>query len=259
MIKLSKMLEPIINKPVLSILDRKAIVVADLHLGIEYEMMKNGIYIPSQTDVLLNKIMAIIDEFNPRDIIFLGDIKHNIPLLSRQERKEIPDFFLKISNYSDVYITKGNHDGNLEYLIPRRENIFLYNSGGFVYHGIGLFHGHAYPSDDVFECKTGVMAHIHPVVRFTDNLSVSNSLAVWLRVPINKNRFNATILKKNVKSIRSVINMDELVVIPAFSDLCGGLAVNVMKGSSFGFLESMLSIKKTRAYLLDGTDLGYII
>lgn len=255
------MLEPILNMPVLSISNRRTIVLADLHLGIEYEMMKNGINIPSQTDGLLNKIMVIIDEFDPKDIIFLGDIKHNIPFVSRQEKKEIPNFFSEISNYLDVYITKGNHDGNLEYLIPKKENIFLYDGEGFSYHGIGLFHGHAYPSDEVLNCKTGVMAHIHPVVRFTDSLGISNTLAIWLRVPINKNKLNVKASKKSTKDIIDIrpIAMDELIVIPAFNDLCGGLAVNIMKGRSFGFLESILFGKKARAYLLDGTDLGRII
>lgn len=258
------MLEPIPNMPVLSILNRRTIVLADLHLGIEYELIKNGINLPSQTDELLKKIMVIINEFCPKDVIFLGDIKHNVPFASRQEKKEIPNFFSEISDYSDIYITKGNHDGNLEYLIPTKENIFLYEGSGFTYKGIGFFHGHAYPSEDVLSCKTGIMAHIHPVIRLRDDIGISDTLSIWLRVPVNKNRLNN--LSKNAKNkflnryedSRS-IDMDELIVIPAFNDLCGGLDVNIMKSRSFGFLESILSSKKTRAYLLDGTDLGCII
>lgn len=237
------MLEPLPDIPIL-FLNRKTIVLADLHLGIEYELMKNGINISSQTERLLKKIITIIDDFAPKDVIFLGDIKHNVPYTSKQEKKEIPDFFLEISNYSDVYIVKGNHDGNLEDLIPNRENIFLYDGRGFSYHGFGLFHGHAYPFNDVLDCKTGIMAHIHPMIRLTDDLGISNILPIWLRVPINK---------------KDKFAMNELVVIPAFNDLCGGLAINIMKSRSFGFLESIFSIKKVRAYLLDGTDLGFII
>ena len=240
-------LEPIWGRPILSV--EKTLVFADLHLGIEYELLNSGISVPSQTNNILREIISSIREFNPMDVVFLGDIKHNIPMMSAQERREIPKFFGELSDLVDIYVVKGNHDGNLIEILPRRENVFLYDGKGFSHRGVGFFHGHAHPSEEVISCKVGVMAHNHPVVKLTDGLRAVKTLRVWVRAPVIKER----LLERYDR-----VSMGELLVMPAFNDLCGGMAVNVYKGKFLGPLKGKIRLKDARAYLLDGTDLGHI-
>ena len=42
-------IQPIINEPALFIGDKKILVIADLHIGIESELMELGLHAPSQT------------------------------------------------------------------------------------------------------------------------------------------------------------------------------------------------------------------
>jgi hypothetical protein len=72
-------------------------------------------------------------------------------------------------------------------------------------------------------------------------------LRVWVRAPVIKER----LLERYDK-----VSMGELLVMPAFNDLCGGMAVNVYKGKSL--ISDFIRLKDARAYLLDGTDLGHI-
>ncbi|MBN2518761.1 MAG: phosphoesterase, partial [Candidatus Altiarchaeota archaeon] len=76
------------NRP--AVLVGNMLVVADLHNGIEYELHKKGVEVPSQTQAKLERLKSIIDETRPKRLVILGDLKHNIPITSRQEYYEVP-------------------------------------------------------------------------------------------------------------------------------------------------------------------------
>jgi metallophosphoesterase superfamily enzyme len=68
----------------------KALVVADLHIGKEHVLSKQGVMIPSQTRVIEEKLVYLIEKCGVGELIILGDFKHNIPSTSMHEYKEIP-------------------------------------------------------------------------------------------------------------------------------------------------------------------------
>ena len=43
-------LQPIIDEPALLLKEKKLLVIADLHIGIETELRENGLQVPSQTN-----------------------------------------------------------------------------------------------------------------------------------------------------------------------------------------------------------------
>ena len=87
-----KKFEPkfITNEP--AVLFGKTLVIADLHIGVEYELYKSGIRIPKQTDKLLARIKNLLKTTKANRLVLLGDLKHFIPYLSIQEIKELPKF-----------------------------------------------------------------------------------------------------------------------------------------------------------------------
>ncbi|MBE0634131.1 phosphoesterase, partial [Candidatus Bathyarchaeota archaeon] len=73
--------------------DERVMMVADLHLGLEYELAKQGINIPYQWNRILEELMVLLEEHRPDRLVMLGDVKHGVPSTSFQEKREIPLFF----------------------------------------------------------------------------------------------------------------------------------------------------------------------
>jgi len=86
-------IQPIQNEPILFIEDKKILVIADLHIGIETELREHGLNPLSQTEKMLKRLSSICKKYKPEEIILLGDIKHNIPSSTFQERRDVISFF----------------------------------------------------------------------------------------------------------------------------------------------------------------------
>ena len=69
---------------------RSVLVIADLHLGIESDLARHGLYFRSRSTERQDRVLACVDEVCPDLLVLLGDVKHMIPLLSRQEYRELP-------------------------------------------------------------------------------------------------------------------------------------------------------------------------
>ncbi len=158
----------------------KTLLIADPHLGWEMSLQEKGIHVPSQTPKILNKLTAIITKYKPQQLVILGDVKYTVISSELGEWHDIPDFFTKLQNYvADIAIVRGNHDANLEPLLP--ENVELLPATGAVIGDIGVFHGHKWPSPALLKCKTLVMGHLHPVVVFRDPAGFKITRQVWMR------------------------------------------------------------------------------
>ena len=103
-------MEPIIGYPALMVTNqRRILVLSDLHLGWEHYLSEKGIHIPSQTQLILNKIKNLIEITDPDLILLLGDIKHSIEKTSSEEWIEVPKFFQNIKKLVDkIEIIPGN-------------------------------------------------------------------------------------------------------------------------------------------------------
>ncbi|HPC89128.1 MAG TPA: metallophosphoesterase, partial [Methanothrix sp.] len=77
--------------------EQRVLVAADLHIGIEHELWLEGVSVPSQTGKMLERLLGCLDEIRPDRLLLLGDVKHNVPRTSWQERREVPDFLSRIA------------------------------------------------------------------------------------------------------------------------------------------------------------------
>ena len=243
---------PLIDEPVIIVEnDINILVIADIHLGIERDLGRSGINIPSQTDKLVGKILSLVRSHKPDKVVILGDLKHNIPWTSWQERDEIPLFLERLVEEATVDITMGNHDGNLDRLIPGSHDITLHKAQGFLMDDIGYFHGHAWPSPDLFMADYILMGHNHPIVKLTDSLGYVKPIQVWVRA-----KLKSEVISSHYGGIE--YNDPSLVIVPAFNRLCGGLSMNSESGSLLGplFTSNAVDIDSADVHLIDGTYIG---
>lgn len=170
----------------------KSIVIADLHIGIELEYASKGIYIPWQTDSLKEKIEKIRDiEKNAKRLIIDGDLKHTILKIDQREIKHVLDFINFAEEiFDEVLIIKGNHDGKIQKILIGRPVIPY-----FVEKEALVIHGHKMIPKEV-DVNRIIIGHVHPI------------------------------FKVNMKSIkvyvRGFLEKKEVIILPAFGDLCGG-------------------------------------
>jgi len=196
--------EPVPNEAALLLRGRSRIlVVADVHLGL----------VRFYDDELVQRIEKIAESVEADEVVVLGDLKHAIGRANVE--KIFRGFGFKLT------VVKGNHDGGLkgfEVADPR----------GIRIGKVGLFHGHANPSDDVIQSKVIVFAHAHP-----------------------------SILIGGVKERAWVLGSYEgrrVIVMPAINDLCASTALNVSK--PVGVMFRRWDYRSADIFMLDGTYLG---
>lgn len=240
-------LEPIPNEPALLLEGKKRIlIVADLHIGIEAELRESGINIPSQTEKMALHLLELCKEHDIDDVVIVGDVKHNVPLTSRQEYYEIPGIFERLKEQvSEVHITKGNHDGKLENYLPKW--VEIHGTKGFIHRNCGFFHGHTWPSKEVMACKHVVIAHQHPTIQFVETLGERDSRQCWVKAKFIEEALEDLYPKSS----------PELIILPTFNDLLGGIALNT-EDKLLGpiMTNNLVDMENSDIYLLDGAFLG---
>ncbi len=268
-------LRPLLPFPALLIeTTKKVLVLTDLHIGWEWDarFLQAGLYIPSQTPKLQEKLMKLIEEHHPDTLLLLGDVKQAITQMSIEDWRVIPEFFENIqSHVSEIIVVLGNHDGELEPLTP--PTVTIVPSHGLTIGQnpqIGLLHGHAWPSPEVLSSDILIMGHLHPVVWFRDKLGIWTVRQVWVVSNCDSEKLATAYLKYlNVTPTtkpREVlltkagvkINDPKLIIVPAFNDLVGGVSVHNLTRRLMGPIirSTSVDIDTAEIYLLDGTYLG---
>lgn len=256
-------LKLLIDEPALVVEnEHKALVIADLHLGIEAELRQKGINIGSQTEKLLEKAIKCVKAAEPDVIVLLGDVKHAVPKISFMDRKEVPFFFAGLAEYAPVYVAKGNHDGHLNKLLPEateperkpKHQIYIKSAKGFLLDHIGYIHGHSWPSQDLFSAKYILIGHNHPRIRLVSPSSHYTSMkSVWIRV-----KCDYEAVKEQYPEISSWGD-PQVIIMPAFNEICGGVTFNSANKTLLGPIASkLLRLEDMEVYLLDGTYIGKV-
>ncbi|MFH1821091.1 MAG: metallophosphoesterase [Methanobacteriota archaeon] len=234
----------------------RALVVSDLHLGIEHELAEKGISLPSQISKVKVRLIELLKRQRANRLIILGDVKHNVPVTAWQEWHELPGLFENLAKMVKVDIVRGNHDGDLEGMIPRE--VAIHDPHGMILgkrKRVGLMHGHTWPAPDVLGTELIITGHNHPAIEFRDELGGRTIEPIWLRAKLDPKKFP----KKLIPFIKK--SPPELLVIPAFSELVGGAAVNRgIPRELIGpmFKAGAVRLDEAEAYFLDGTFLGTI-
>ena len=255
--------------------DERLLLATDLHLGIEYELAKMGINIPYQTDRFLEELLALVREHRPDRLLLLGDIKHGVPITSFQEKREIPLFFAALQEEVDrIDVIRGNHDGNIQNLVP--EGIEIHPSKGLILgegFKVAVLHGHAWPYPRLLSADLMVMGHNHPAVQLNTPLGVRITRRVWVKGRVDPGRLAEALLDQaGVKTegdpleefgerFETEANDFQVVIMPTFNDLMGGLPVNAeIPKSLLGplFRTGAIEVEDFDVYLLDGSFLGQV-
>ncbi|MBI3412723.1 MAG: metallophosphoesterase [Candidatus Aenigmarchaeota archaeon] len=241
----------ITNEP--AVLFGKTLVIADLHIGVEYELYKNGIRIPKQTEKLLSRIKNLIKVTKANKLILLGDLKHFIPYLSIQEMREMPKFLEELSKLVKVDIVPGNHDGDLKKFLPA--HVEFHETAGFLDSNVYFNHGHSWPKTDVLKAEFLVIGHLHPCIEFRDKLGFRFIEQAWIRLNLSKKRltghYKSPEMNHKVKDLK-------IIIIPAFNRFVGGRPFGPTEKSNAPVIR-MADRKSAEAYMLDGTDAGKLM
>ncbi len=215
------MIEKVFGHPA-CLVDKKALVIADLHIGLEQELQHKGIRLKSLTKEMLDETLLLLKETGAKDLVLLGDVKHHIASTSRQEEREIPLFISEVSKLADVTVVLGNHDGGISHLLGDAK---AYDARGFLFGDTLLFHGNAKPRmGDISDCKEMVASHWHPMFLFDKGVK-------------EKAFFECRAFGK------------PLLIIPSFNRLLPGVPLQNVD-------TQWLDMRHVRAYTLDGVDLG---
>lgn len=237
-------LQPVPGVPALRMDD--ALVIGDLHIGVESHLVSKGFHLSSRTDDMLEGIVAAAGT-DIRRIIMIGDIKDSVPGSTRQEYREIPQFCDQLlERFDEVDIVRGNHDTSLEEFVPGQVRIFP--ATGMIVGDTGLIHGHTWPSNEVMRTKTLVMGHEHPTVKFADHVGAHMTEPCWLR-----GRFYPPAPDGRYAQVP-----ERFIVVPAFNRLLGGSPVNIIGQPLLGPLlnSELVDLDDAEIFLLDGIDLG---
>lgn len=256
----------------------RTLVVADLHIGWEMSLSDKGIHVPKQTPKLLKKLMDLLHAYKPEKLLILGDVKHTVATAEKVEWQDVPEFFSELRKHlRNITIVRGNHDGNLEPLLP--ENVEILPATGVALNDVGFFHGHQWPSPCLLGCKTLVMGHVHPVVAFRDPAGFRVTRQVWVKIACNRVELTRILLRKHKTKVEKNTEntlydnykikpkTSQLFIMPSFNDFLGGRPLNERRPSSKIDAEMVagpilrseaVDMKNAETYLLDGTFLGNI-
>jgi putative SbcD/Mre11-related phosphoesterase len=254
----------------------KTLLIADPHLGWEMQLQEKGIHVPSQTIKILNKLTAIIMEYKPNRLVILGDVKYSVVSHQFGEWRDIPDFFKNLEGLiGSIAVVRGNHDANLEPLLP--ESVKFLPATGAVISDVGVFHGHKWPSPALLGCKTLVMGHLHPVVVFRDPTGCKITRQIWMKAKCDTEVLAKILLQKSKLRIEGSVTetlkkhynikpkTEEIFIMPSFNDFLGGRPVNETRPRKEIGNETLIGpvlrseavdVDEAELYLLDGTYLG---
>ncbi len=224
----------------------KILVLGDLHIGFEYELFRLGISIPSQTKKLLERILALLEEFSPEKIVLLGDVKHAIPFPSSREKRELIEFLEKLSARAEVIIAKGNHDGDIEKYSPPSAKIF--QGKGFRLKNFAFAHGHAWIGEDLLKARYLFLAHEHASIEFRDRFGMRFAEPCWVLAKVFAKRFE--------EKYGTKCRIKKALVFPAFNTLLGGSKINSPEYEPLGPNVRFLDLENAKIYLVDGIYLG---
>ncbi|MHA1609763.1 MAG: metallophosphoesterase [Candidatus Njordarchaeales archaeon] len=196
----------------------KAVVAADLHIGIEYAMALKGVYIPAiQFQEILANIKEALEKFSPEKLIIVGDFKHEFAQKTLQEHKETIRLLEIIKSFDLHFIlVRGNHDNFIRGVLERfnvdfREPYYVEKNYLFI-------HGHKdLPIKDLEKYNPSfvIMGHEHPAVMFRDDIGGKDKIPSFL--------FGSFPGYERTK----------LLVLPALSPLATGVEVNASLPSDF--------------------------
>jgi len=223
--------------------ENRSVIITDLHIGFESSLFGNNIFVGKNTTIqeTINGIEEILEKTKADSLILLGDVKSSIKSISKNEWSEVPLFFKKMSEKVDTILVPGNHDANIQKLVP--DEVTLASSTGLVIENILLTHGHTMPSENFSNVDKIIMGHVHPV--FFQEESVINGKRVWISIKADKQQI-----------FSSTSGEVEVTIVPSFNKYFYSTHKKKYKKSISPILEKIKKIKSAKIITLNGTIIG---
>jgi len=222
----------------------RLLVVADLHFGIEADLEAHGLHFKSRSNERLERLLKIIDLADPDTLVLLGDIKHSIPSLTRQEYFELPNILDTLRNRIPLNVFPGNHDIGIEsYLRPTE----LQPKEGTILDGVGYLHGHMYPSPHLAG-HLMIIGHHHPLLLLNDEVGCALQSPAFLRTTIDTRDLWMNVSAESTSPTR-------VLFMPAFNEIAGYDIVQIVK-NPFSPLSRFIKQEDAEIILADGTYIG---
>ncbi|MCL4365274.1 MAG: metallophosphoesterase [Candidatus Marsarchaeota archaeon] len=223
--------------PALMIEKERLIVVGDLHIGVEEKFADSGISFPNAAAAMGRELRSIVEKNNASGVAILGDIKHRITNLTREDMNSFSSFFHAMDGIG-IKVARGNHDAYIEDLL-RRIGFDASVSKEILTSDSALMHGNAMPSEeavlkDYIICGHG---HIAAQVNGVDRKA-------WLVASAGggmKEHYGK--YNKNIK----------LIAAPAFNRLITGSRIGYETGEHLPLLNNgLFDFSNAKAYDLYG-------
>ncbi len=246
------------------------LLIADTHVGLEVELGKKGVRIPSQSA----RIAQLVLDFAERtggatSLAILGDVKHEIASIVESAR-EVREFLDRISGrFNKVVLVKGNHDGNLDLILSSdaKPNVYLIDSRGFIIRSkdgknLLLLHGNSKPRiEDFMNADVIIMGgHTHPAILIQDVTGYVMRAPVIVKVRVDKSVFGKNMYNTEIGATGGPMNV---IVLPTFNPLTVGMDVFEIFPKDLVEVETILHYARTweilsniEVYLTDMTYLG---
>ncbi len=187
----------------------RKVVISDVHLGL----------LRFHDRYLVERLATLADRYGT--LIIAGDLKH------MGRRVAVRDILNELKERTEVITIRGNHDIGIETDAGAR---------GIRIGKYGIFHGHAYPGEDVASARHYIFGHAHPSLYISDGVGgIKERVFLIGKVDVGGEEKKVTVL-------------------PAFNDLCASTAVNLDRPAGFAFRK--WNYRNWEAVLPDGTILS---
>jgi hypothetical protein len=224
--------------------EERYLVVADLHFGIEADLALHGLHFRSRSKDRLERLLAIVDRVDPDGLVLLGDVKHSIPTVTRQEYYELPRILDTLRSRVPLLVFPGNHDIGIErYLRPAE----IRAKEGAVIDGVGYLHGHMYPSPSLAG-HLMIIGHHHPLLSLRDEVGCALQSPAYLRAGVNTGALGMADMKETGGPTR-------VLFMPAFNEIAGYDILRIIRDPTSPLSRNILP-EDTEIILADGTYIG---
>ncbi len=142
----------------------KVLVIGDLHLGYEKALEDEGMYLPRMnTESIRESLNRLIEKYEPKEIVLLGDIKHDFRRAKFEGKEEVRAIVRLIMDAAKIVIVKGNHDNYVQNIVADMGITVVdhVDIGGYR-----LEHGHVDSG-----VRPVIIGHEHPSVKIVGALS----------------------------------------------------------------------------------------
>ncbi|WP_458743133.1 metallophosphoesterase [Candidatus Nitrosocosmicus sp. T] len=237
---------------------KKFLVISDVHIGMEDRIKRNGILVDSRknTDELIKLLTNIYLETGVKELIILGDLKASIRIITRTEWDNVPYFLESLCKLFKIYLIPGNHDGNINQLLP--ENINIMRSHGMEIDNILFTHGHTIPRIGMNVEKI-IVGHLHPIIHKEGSILHGNR--IWVKIRLTKKNLSGRNHNINARNIELIIMPHFNSILDYYSKINRNISGRMPGKSRLPLLDKMInkldwSVDKAFLFSMDGSIIG---